>query len=426
MPPLKPESEAAIDMRAEKLIGGGRVLAHAEGTTWMVRGGLPGELLRVQPSRRRARIVEGEAVEVADDPHPARLERPCPHSAGCGGCDWPHVDPMAGAVLKREVAAEAAARFPELEDRIRTAPITPSPPSYRLRNRLHWDPRGSTLGFYAPRSWRVSPVGNCRIISERLATRLPALIRGLTGRCPAPVDVEILEGADSIVAALRSAKGGPKTVAAHWIPARSENLGIDGFHRLTSSSRILAGWGPEEVGIDLPVRLEIPIGSFFQGNRHLVPWLFERVATLVGKGDEPIVDLHGGVGFLAAAARSAGREDITVVEPHRISSAAARRNLSGARVAASSAERFLEINSDLPSEAVAITDPPRSGMTSELRRRIRLWRPRRVLMLGCDPATWSRDAADLIDGGYVLTHLELVDLFPFTHHVEILAILENG
>jgi len=47
-------------------------------------------------------------------------------------------------------------------------------------------------------------------------------------------------------------------------------------------------------------------------------------------------------------------------------------------------------------------------------------------MLGCDPATWSRDAAVFIEQGYVLDHLELVDLFPFTHHVEILAVLELG
>jgi tRNA/tmRNA/rRNA uracil-C5-methylase (TrmA/RlmC/RlmD family) len=65
-------------------------------------------------------------------------------------------------------------------------------------------------------------------------------------------------------------------------------------------------------------------------------------------------------------------------------------------------------------------------MTSQLRQSTFEWRPRRLLMLGCDPATWSRDAADLIDHGYTLTHFELVDLFPFTHHVEILAVLETG
>ena len=147
---------------------------------------------------------------------------------------------------------------------------------------------------------------------------------------------------------------------------------------------------------------------------------------LVGAGDEPVVDLHGGVGFLAAAARRVGREDLTVIEPHEPAAAAAHRNLPDARVSTSTAEAFLEQTRDLPDQAIAIIDPPRSGMTSELRRRITGWRPRRLVMLGCDPATWSRDAADLIEQGYVLDHLELIDLFPFTHHVEVLAVLEAG
>lgn len=422
----KPSPAAPIVMRAVKLIGGGRVLAHAEGATWMIRGGLPGELLRVVPERRRARIIEGEVIEVVGDAHPARLDQPCPHTGGCGGCDWPHVDPLTGAVLKNAVAAEAAARFPELDARIRLAPITTSPPAYRLRNRLHWDPRTRTLGFYAPRSWIVSPITHCRIISETLADRLPSLIQVLSKRCPSPVDCEVIEGQASIVAALRPARKGPRILATGWVPPPSADLGFDGFHRLTSAARILPGWGPQAVHIDLPVRLEVPIGSFFQGNRHLVPWLFERVATLVGGGEEPVIDLHGGVGFLAAAVRSVGRRDLTVVEPHALSASAAARNLPDVRVVASSAESFLQAHPELPANAVAMTDPPRSGMTSQLRQSIIKWRPRRLLMLGCDPATWSRDAADLIDHGYTLNHLELVDLFPFTHHVEILALLETG
>ncbi len=156
-----------------------------------------------------------------------------------------------------------------------------------------------------------------------------------------------------------------------------------------------------------------------------MPWLFRRVASLIGPGDEPVFDLHGGVGFLAAAARWAGRRDLTLVEIHEPSAIAARRNLTDAEVVATSAEAFMEGHPELPSRAVAITDPPRSGMTKDLRRELVRWRPERIVMLGCDPATWSRDTAVLMEHGYVLNHLELVDLFPFTHHVEILAVLET-
>jgi 23S rRNA (uracil1939-C5)-methyltransferase len=390
----------------------------------MVEGGLPGEILHAEPQRRRARIIEARTIDVLGDHHPARLEQPCPHSRSCGGCDWPHVDPRAGSDLKVLVAAEAAARFPKIEALIRQASVRSSPPSYRLRNRLHWDPKSNTLGFYEPRSWRVTEITDCRIISPTLSAIMPDLTRALIESCPLPVDVEVLEGADHVVAALLPSRGGPKHLPGEWVPTKQSCPGVAGFHRLDRASGLIPGWGAHTVRMDLPIGLDVPIGSFFQGNRHLISWLFERVADLVGPGDEPVYDLHGGVGFLAAAANWVGHCDLTVVEVHAGAAEAARRNLPQAVVLSTTAESFVADHSPLPLKAIVITDPPRSGMTKELRARLVTWRPKRIVMLGCDPATWSRDAAHLMEHGYVPTHIELVDLFPFTHHVEILAVME--
>lgn len=391
----------------------------------MVHGGLPGELLRVQKTRRRAGIVEAITLEVLNDQHPARLESSCPHSGECGGCDWPHVDPKPGALLKRDVAAEAAARFPEIAKLIRDAPVKDSPHRYRLRNRLHWDPRRQTLGFYGPRSWQVAEISECRIISPALTGVMPSLESALGDCCPQPVDVEILDGSDGIVAALLATRGGGRHISNEWLPSSRSCPGIAGFHRLDRSSALVPGWGLDRVTMDLPIDLEVPIGSFFQGNRHLIRWLFDRVASLIGPGDEPVYDLHGGVGFLAAAANWAGRSAVTVVEVHPGAAEAARRNLPTAEVSPTTAEAFLKAHEQLPSSSIVITDPPRSGMTRALRSGITEWHPGRILMLGCDPATWSRDAAEFMDHGYVVRHIEVVDLFPFTHHVEILAVLES-
>ena len=429
----RPENSAAsslsggdtTELRPTKLIGGGRALAHAGGATWMVRGALPGELVAASPTRRRARVIEAQTIDVLADPHPARLSDPCPHAGVCGGCDWPQVEPVAGANLKRSVAAEAAARFPELAERIEASPVAVSPPAYRLRNRLHWDPGPATLGFFGHRSRRVAEISACRIITSRLARAIPTITRALAQTCPAPVDVETLEGAEGLIAALRPAASRRNRLPADWVPAREECLDIQGFHRLGREFKLLAGWGPDHVSIDLPVPLQVPLGGFFQGNIHLVPWLFDRVGELIGAGSEPVFDLHGGVGFLAAAAQAAGRADLTVVEPNRPAADAARRNLPSARVAATTAEAFLAAEKPQTRTAVVIVDPPRSGMTPELRRALTKWRPHRILTLGCDPATWARDVADLMDHGYGIAAVELADLFPFTHHVEIIAVLET-
>ena len=428
MSPVSP-TEPAVSLVAEKLVGGGRAIAHHGGATWMVAGALPGEQVRAEVTKRRAGIVEARTLEILSMHHSARQRDPCPQSQVCGGCDWPHVDTGGGADLKAAAAAEAARAFPNLSALIVSAPIHRSKDGYRLRARLHWDAGRKRLGFYGHRSREVASIEPCRILSPRLMGALPRLTHALSNRCPEPVDLEWLEGmrANDAVAALRPAKGGPKEVDPVWVP-RPDDVGpeVAGFHHLSKAGRLVTVWGATEVTFDLPIPLNVPIGSFFQGNRHLIGPLFHRVAELVGGEPAPVFDLHAGVGFLAAAARIAGERDLTLVEPHREAAMAAGRNLPGARVVVgSTAEAFLTGGGDLPAHALVITDPPRTGLSKVLRGQLAQRQPDRILMLGCDPATWARDAGFLCDHGYRPAVVEIFDLFPSTHHLEILALMER-
>jgi 23S rRNA (uracil1939-C5)-methyltransferase len=422
-------SEEPVEIVAEKLIGGGRALAHHNGATWMVAGALPGEQVRAEVTKRRAGIVEARTLEVLAGAHPARLQDPCPQTGVCGGCDWPHIEPEAGADLKAAAAAEAARAFPDLAARISSAPIHRSEGGYRLRARLHWDAEEKRLGFYENRSRAVASLDSCRILSPRLMRALPQITKALSKSCPEHVDLEWLEGteANDTVAALRPAKGGPKEIGRAWVPGPDEMASVvSGFHALSQKGSLNPAWGATGVSIELPIPLEVPIGSFFQGNRHLIGPLFQRVAELVGGDPAPVYDLHAGVGFLAAAARFAGERDLTLVEPHRGAAKAAGRNLPGARIiAGATAEAFVAAAGDLPPEALVITDPPRVGLSKDLRSHLARWRPHRILMLGCDPATWARDAGFLDEHGYQPTVIEIFDLFPSTHHLEILALMER-
>jgi tRNA/tmRNA/rRNA uracil-C5-methylase (TrmA/RlmC/RlmD family) len=249
----------------------------------------------------------------------------------------------------------------------------------------------------------------------------------LRATCPAPVDLEWLEDLDGVraVAALRPARDGPKIIDRDWLPRRDEvSEVLHGCHALGRSGQTVPGWGDDGIVMRLPVCLFVPIGSFFQGNSHLVRWLFDRTAEMIGSRPVPTWDLHAGVGFLAAAALHAASRRLRLVEPFRTAARAAQRNLPTARVAVGqTAEAYLGRARDLPKEALVLTDPTRRGLTSELRRRLSGWHPDRILMLACDPATWARDTGFLLERGYRLDHLELVDLFPSTHHVEVLALL---
>jgi 23S rRNA (uracil1939-C5)-methyltransferase len=416
-------------LKAGILVGGGRALAHHDGSTWMVKGALPGETVVASELQRRAGVVEAEVDQVVADPHPARIAEPCPHAPECGGCDWPHVEPVAGAALKAGVAAQAARPWPELAERLAAAPVASSPLAYRLRSRLHWDDETGQLGFYQARSWQVTPISECRIVSPQLRQALLPLAAGLACSCRARVDLEWLQDLDGTTAviALRPARQGPPAIDPAWLPPPAALAGIvDGCHALSRSGKIQTGWGASEVGIDLPVPLQVPVGAFFQVNRYLVPWLFGRVSELAGRAPVPAWDLHAGVGFLAAAVSHAGARRLILVETFRPAARAAARNLPRARVAVGrSAESYLARQRQLPEAALVLTDPPRSGMTRALRKALAEWQPQRIITLACDPATWARDTDLLLASGYQLSHLELIDLFPSTHHVEVLALLEQ-
>jgi len=418
-----------VELDITKIVGGGRGMAHCQDQVWMVSGALPGERIRAELRVRRKGIMEATTLEVLTAPHPARELSPCPHSGNCGGCDWPHIRPDAGAAIKADVAAEAARSQPELSRLLRGAPVTPSLPEYRLRARLHWDPENGILGFFGHHTNTVEAISECRIVSPRLLRTLPDMSSALKDSCPNPADVEWLEDIDGkqAVAGLRRTRHGRPLLPEHAPGADVFTDGPNGFHILEDSGGLTRVWGRDHVRMDLPVTLEVPLGAFFQCNRHLAAQLFGRITELVGPEPTPTWDLHAGVGFLAAAAWHAAPRPLVMAEVSRASGRAAQRNLPDASVHfGTSAEELIRKSGRLPTSALVITDPPRAGMSTDLRRRLAGWHPDRILMMACDPATWARDTADLLSKGYTLVHLELIDLFPSTHHVEVLSVLESN
>ena len=401
-----------VRLEAESWAGGGRAVARTEGKVWFVAGALPGEVVEAEVERQRAGIVEARTVSVLRASG-ERERQPCPVVGTCGGCDLGHVAP--GAVAKALRAAVIGALRhapPELAERVAQARIVPSPPLWRLRARLHWDPATESLGFLGLRSHTVVRIDPCRVVSARLLDLLPALERALAAvRAPAG-EVEWLEdlAGEAALAGWRGRLDLPRIggLAGWWSLGRGA-----GSH--------LEGWGENGVTMRLPVPLWVPLGAFFQGNRHLTPLLFDRVGGLVAESRcTRVVDLYGGVGLLAAAAHWAGAREVTVVEPSGMAARAAARNLPDCRVFADSAERFL-IAPPPARGTLAILDPPRIGLSAEVRAQLARWEPDRLLMLSCDAARFGRDAADLISAEYVLDGLELWDLFSGSHHVEILA-----
>jgi len=402
----------------EAVAGGGRGVARAGGRVWFISGALPGEEVDAELETERAGVIEARTRAVVR-PSLMREKDPCPVAGACGGCDLAHLRrDRTGDALRAILAGALRHAPPELAAAVARAPVVVSPMAWRLRARLHWDPEAKVLGFFSPRSYQAVDISPCRVVSAHLLAALPEM-RAALERQRAPVgEVEWLEDLES------------ETAVAGWRgagnPPRAPVAGLAGWHPVTEAGAVRrGGWGKQGVVMRLPIPLRVPLGAFFQGNRHLVPRLFTRVAELVrALAPAAVVDLYGGVGLLAAAARAGGAERVTVVEAQRAAAHAAAENLPDAAVMPAEAEVFLA--APPPSAGVlAIVDPPRAGLSPVARRRFAQWAPDAALWLACDPATFGRDAGELFAAGYRLDLLEIWDLFAGSHHAEIVALFRR-
>ncbi len=142
--------------------------------------------------------------------------------------------------------------------------------------------------------------------------------------------------------------------------------------------------------------------------------------------DEPLVDLYAGVGLHAIVQAAVGRRHITAVEGD--SRTARDLAANAAQVGDAISVRRVSVEAYLsqagPGQAaVAIVNPPRSGLSRIALAGLIRMAPRRVVYVSCDVATLARDVRRLVDDAYELVHLEAFDLFPNTAHVESLAVL---
>ena len=159
--------------------------------------------------------------------------------------------------------------------------------------------------------------------------------------------------------------------------------------------------------------------AFFQVNRHLLETMLRRVSEIAGEG-KLAIDLYAGIGFFTRPlTKLFGR--VIAVEGSPVAHSYAQRN-SSAECINAPVEQWV---SRMPRADLVFLDPPRAGARREVIDAISR-RARRICYLSCDPVTFARDANRLIAAGWRLASLDLLDLFPNTHHVETLSSFERA
>jgi 23S rRNA (uracil1939-C5)-methyltransferase len=148
------------------------------------------------------------------------------------------------------------------------------------------------------------------------------------------------------------------------------------------------------------------------------------------EGWERVYDLYSGIGTIALtlAPRAGELWGIELVEQAVADAiAGARRNgITNVRFFAGDTRTALpELLERAGRPDVLVVDPPRAGLSKKVVHRIIDAAPKRIVYVSCNPTTLAPNAAELVDAGWVLRKVRPVDMFPQTHHIECVALLER-
>ena len=385
---------SSIVVRAEKIAAGGDAIARmADGRVAFVRGALPNELVAVEVTQSKKDFVRADVVEVIE-PAPFRVVPPCPaHAAGCGGCTWQHVDAATQLELKTTVVIEALKRTGKIIDP--AVAVGASVPPWAYRTTLRLATGVDRLGLRGRHSHDVIELGGCPV-SHPLLVELLASIR--------------VRGQGEVSLRVGAATG----ERSAWI--------VDGDVELMDVPSDV-DVGPDAVVHEVVAgsQLQVSAASFFQSGPAAAELLLEAVRQASGASFDAhtVIDAYGGVGLFASAVDAA---QVIVVEGSASACADAAVNLAGrrAKVVRSTVEQWKPRRADL-----VIADPSRSGLGRQAVSVLCATEAARIVLVSCDPVSLARDAGLLRDVGYEHTQSTVFDLFPQTHHVEVVTTFDR-
>ena len=176
----------------------------------------------------------------------------------------------------------------------------------------------------------------------------------------------------------------------------------------------------------------VPANAFFQTNSLCCRKLYEKVAEYCeGERFDEGIDLYSGIGSIALSlARRFPDLPLTGVELVPAAVEAALRNartngIDSVRWVCEDVRKFLKKYGGKAEKALLVLDPPRSGMAPKALERVLKLAPSRIVYVSCNPATMARDSKVIVEAGYAMERISLVDQFPHTHHVEAVALFRK-
>lgn len=450
------------DMAAE-----GKSICRVDDQVVFITGAVPGDVVDIQVTKKRSNYSEGFVTRFQEY-SPIRVEPFCPYFGKCGGCKWQFIPYEKQVEYKQREVVNNLRRLGHVE-LPEPMPILPSANNRFYRNKLEFTysakrwltpdelanpevAKTPGVGFHVPGLFdKVVDITECHLQAEpsnsiRNWTRDYAfannlsfydlrervgLLRNITIRTASTGDVMVIlsfgedqpEAIAQMLKALQEAF--PMVTSLMYVVNTKANDTITDL-----DIKCFAGqpFITEQMG---DVKFRVGPKSFYQTNSDQAHRLYDVAKEFAAlTGQEVVYDLYTGTGTIANyVARSAKKVIGVEYVPEAIEDAKVNSQINGIE----NTEFFagdmkdvltLDFINTHGAPDVMIVDPPRAGMHPDVVETILKAAPRRIVYVSCNSATQARDI-QMMDSAYNVTALRPVDMFPHTHHVESVVLLER-
>jgi 23S rRNA (uracil1939-C5)-methyltransferase len=449
----------------------GKAIAKVDNLVIFVPYAVPGDVVDLQIRRKKHSYAEAEVLKFHSY-SPDRAEPFCPHFGVCGGCKWQCLPYEAQLRYKQQQVEDNLRRIGKVElPEVR--PILGSRQQSGYRNKLEFGFSNKkwltaaqiasgekfevmdAVGFHIPGAFdKILDIETCRLmdgLNDRLrnGVRSYALAHGVSF-----FDLRAQTGVLRNMMIRLSETGEVMLLMQFCLRSPEDEaaaMGVlgyirDTFPEVTSLLYVNNTKCNDTIG-DLEVRtfcgtdfiyetmegLRFKVGpkSFYQTNTHQAYELYKVARDFAGlTGGELVYDLYTGTGTIANFVARGARKVIGIeYVPEAIEDAKENARINGLDNTLFFAGDMKDIlNRDFIERHgrpdVIITDPPRAGMHADVVDTLLFAAPRRIVYVSCNPATQARDLA-LLDAQYRVAAVQPVDMFPQTHHVENVVLLEK-
>jgi len=384
----------------EKIVNGGWGLVRSDEGVVFLNYVIPGEEVVYRIKDRARGVLWGELLQVLE-PSPQRVAPPCPYFGQCGGCVFQHIDYPRQLKIKKQILQDDLERIGHYKTPL--PDVVESPPYHnRVRARMKGQDDGK-IGFIKKGTNQVLPIQQCLLFPDAVSRFLEQWNQQPDPPFFHQLDIFYNPQQKKIYVNL-----------SH--PPQEHQL-----KKLFPFTNVIFIWpGSVQSGVS-PLTINdylyyVGPDVFFQVNPFQWSNMLEAVDAFLEPA-ESMIDLYCGVGFFIPLLLHKARE-IVGVESYGPSVALAQKAFPQVEFFKAPTEKFY-----FPEADTLVMDPPRSGLSKHVMKRICNGGYRKLIYVSCSSATFGRDLAVLTQNGFKAAHLKVFDLFPQTPHLETISLL---